>query len=110
MDPEYSGYLSLLGGERPRCSSLSFCQFAKADAHCIAQGSERHGEGGEGGAAHGQPQRGLQLQALWISSCGSLFLEFFNREKFRTAFNSLVDRPTQLICVSDIYLSNDKYI
>ena len=91
MDPEYSGYLSLLGGERPRCSSLSLCQLAKADGHCIAQGSERHGEGGEGGAAHGQPQRGLQFQALWISSCGNLFLEFFDRDVYRDVTHTKTD-------------------
>ena len=60
------------------------------------QEPEYHGEGGEGGAAHGQSQRGLQLQALRISSCGSRPLKLIHRCLFQERENSPVEASSDM--------------
>ena len=60
------------------------------------QEPEYHGEGGEGGAAHGQSQRGLQLQALRISSCGSPDIRLPDRCFLQERENSPIEPTSEM--------------
>ena len=59
------------------------------------QEPEYHGEGGEGGAAHGESERGLQLEALRISSCGSLHIKLPHRCLFQERENSPIEPSSE---------------